>query len=1192
MKTKFPINSLLVLALAACLCGWWLLSRNQRPTQNQMEEVAAASTNALAKSPAGVPGQFTFCQRPEEAPDWAVAYGREFWRPGGSRPPGNIALNDVVERVNHAFTAEAATQRPSLRAKSYAATLDGVRLRFSPYVPPGGKHGAAAATTPGAAPALPNDPDAMENVEFEQQVFAANEAALAAAQASGQPLDLGSRRHSVSRPQPDPRTEITFRTLSIRQEGRALYLADEAATPGIVVGNTAQSLLDPVSGLVEHLQADANGIHVTWVLSRKPSANDPLTVEAELTGLAFAGRSAAGLHFADVSGVARVGVSEVTAVDSSGRSWPLPLQANGAALRVTVPESVLAEATFPLAIDPTIFPEFGMDNPVAARAPGDQQKPAVAANGGTFLVVWEDARSFAATDVDIFGARVSAAGAVLDPEGISITTVGGTAPAVAALGTGFLVVWEDSRNAATDGLDIYGARVTSAGRVTDPDGFPISPAASDQLAPAVASAGASALVVWQDARNASSEIDIYGAIVQSKGIVSNPSGIPITTAKGPQFSPAVAFNGNLYLVAWSDFNGEAVALSGARVTPAGAVSDSPAISIDTSGPAHLQPSVAAAGTMFLVVWEDYRDAGVTYIDILGKRVDEGGTVIERAAFPIGTAFSDRFAPAATGGKDFLVAWQDGRDLGTSGNDIYAARVGVNGGVIDPKGIPVGTALNDQTSPAVAFNGGNYFIAWSDAHNSGTSGLDIHGTILSTGGGAPATSTLLSAGASGEQHPTVAANGANYLIVWEDSRNADASGMDLYGVRVTTNGAPLDLIAIPISTAAGDQSAPRATALGSSPGGTDYFVVWQDHRNAATTGADIYGSRISTGGKVLDSGGIPVSRTADDEVAPAIASSGAGYLAVWQDARNLANNGQDIFGARLSSSGVVADRSGLAISTAPGQQVSPAVAFAGNTYLVVWTDARNLGTTDNDIYGARVSTAGAVSETGGLPISRAPGDELAPAVAPSASNFLVVWQDARNLGGTDYDIYGARVTSGGAVSDTSGFAIGVAAHAQSLPAVAANGTNLVVVWQDARDGSGGMDVYGARVVGAGVLDPLGLEINADAQGQQSPALASGSSGAFLVANQAVRSGAERIVGNLVRLDDVLLITRITRAAGSATLFWTSIAGRTYRVQYRANITDPSWLNLSGDVLATGNIATKTDGSIGAALRRFYRVSLLP
>src|SRR6185436_433564 len=99
----------------------------------------------------------------------------------------------------------------------------------------------------------------------------------------------------------------------------------------------------------------------------------------------------------------------------------------------------------------------------------------IAANGNSFLVVWEDFRNMDLTSVDIYATRLSAAGAVLDPAGFVITTVGGSAPAVAANGAGFLVVWEDARNADTKGLDIYGTRITSAG-VANPSGIVISSA--------------------------------------------------------------------------------------------------------------------------------------------------------------------------------------------------------------------------------------------------------------------------------------------------------------------------------------------------------------------------------------------------------------------------------------------------------------------------------------------------------------------------------------------------------------------------------------------------------------------------------------------------------------------------------------------------------------------------------------------
>src|SRR6187551_2771483 len=90
----------------------------------------------------------------------------------------------------------------------------------------------------------------------------------------------------------------------------------------------------------------------------------------------------------------------------------------------------------------------------------------------------------------------------------------------------------------------------------------------------------------------------------------------------------------------------------------------------------------------------------------------------------------------------------------------------------------------------------------------------------------------------------------------------------------------------------------------------------------------------------------------------------------------------------------------------------AVAFGGSNYFVVWTNYES-GT--GDIYGARVATDGTVLDPGpGIPISTQPAQQIEPAVAFDGTNYLVVWQDRR----TDdiNDIYAARVTPAGDVLD--------------------------------------------------------------------------------------------------------------------------------------------------------------------------------
>jgi hypothetical protein len=58
----------------------------------------------------------------------------------------------------------------------------------------------------------------------------------------------------------------------------------------------------------------------------------------------------------------------------------------------------------------------------------------------------------------------------------------------------------------------------------------------------------------------------------------------------------------------------------------------------------------------------------------------------------------------------------------------------------------------------------------------------------------------------------------------------------------------------------------------------------------------------------------------------------------------------------------------------------------------------------------------------------------------------------------------------------------------------------------------------------------------------------------------------------------------------TLVWSSLAGSTYRVQYRNNLDDVGWTDLTPDVTAGGATATKMD-SVGSQSQRFYRVSIV-
>ena len=59
--------------------------------------------------------------------------------------------------------------------------------------------------------------------------------------------------------------------------------------------------------------------------------------------------------------------------------------------------------------------------------------------------------------------------------------------------------------------------------------------------------------------------------------------------------------------------------------------------------------------------------------------------------------------------------------------------------------------------------------------------------------------------------------------------------------------------------------------------------------------------------------------------------------------------------------------------------------------------------------------------------------------------------------------------------------------------------------------------------------------------------------------------------------------------AVTLTWGAQAGRTYRVLYKDNLSDPIWSSLPGDVTAGSAMAMKSD--VMTSLQRFYRIELI-
>jgi len=678
-----------------------------------------------------------------------------------------------------------------------------------------------------------------------------------------------------------------------------------------------------------------------------------------------------------------------------------------------------------------------------STAPSDQQSPALTFDGTSFLVVWMDVRS--GSDYEIYGTRVTPSGVVLDPAGFAVSTAGRweDAPAIAFDGTNFLVVWQDERSGSD--CDVYGTRVTPGGVTLDTSGIPVSTAASDQYDPAIAFDGTNFLVVWRDERGGE---DIYGARVTQSGVVLDSAGLAITTAAYEQANPTLAFDTANFLVVWADQrNVTGFDIYGTRVTPAGRVLDTSGIAISTAAKGQYTPALAFDGESFLVVWEDRRNNDSP--DVYGARVTPAGVVLDSEGIAIDTAKTWQHSPVvAFDGTDFLATWEDHRSV--PDYDIYGARLTSAGVVLDSPDIVISTAANWQRDPAVGFDGSNFLAVWEDSRK-GSGYTDLRGArVTPTGVVLDSSCVTITTARYDLGLPVLAFDSANFLVVWQDGRSG--SYPDVYGARVTPAGVVLDPSGIAVTTATYGQGDP-ALAFGD----TSFLVVWGDWRGGIDE--DIYGARVSQSGIVLDSSGIAISTLANSQSYAAVAFDGTDFLVVWEDSRG--GSAENIYGARVSQSGIVLDPDGIAISTAASMQESPAVGFDGTNFLVVWDDRRNSGI---DIYGARVSQSGIVLDPDGIVISSATGCQWHPTVAFDGTSFLVVWSDFRN---GNWDVYGARVSPAGSVSDSG--PVVTREGGQRYPALARGPGNLLFLVYQGWAGTVGGETYNSDRVW-GKLDP--------------------------------------------------------------------------------------------------------------------------
>jgi hypothetical protein len=318
----------------------------------------------------------------------------------------------------------------------------------------------------------------------------------------------------------------------------------------------------------------------------------------------------------------------------------------------------------------------------------------------------------------------------------------------------------------------------------------------------------------------------------------------------------------------------------ARLVPSTGALNGAAFVLATRANRQFAPDVAWNGESLLVVWEDFRGGAR---DVFGARISPAGQVLDTGGIPISQALNDQSTPrVAALGTDFLVVWSDNRNVT---GDIYMTRLNKDGVVQSPSGVAVATG-GGQSVPDVAGGTNEWMVAWQ-----GSPGVSVR--PVSAAGTAGTAVPIIATNTAAQ--PALAWNGANYLLVWYDTR----SGESIYGALLGTNGQPTVAGGSAISSTTEPEWRPAVAS-----NGTEFLVAWETR---PSSDRNVRAARVDASGAPKDPLGVDIAVGANVATVPAVGWDGVDYWVTWTD---YGANQSDVYVARVGTNGTLKDPSGI------------------------------------------------------------------------------------------------------------------------------------------------------------------------------------------------------------------------------------------------------------------------------------------
>lgn len=481
----------------------------------------------------------------------------------------------------------------------------------------------------------------------------------------------------------------------------------------------------------------------------------------------------------------------------------------------------------------------------------------LATDGNEYYVVW------IADYVNLVGSRMTGAGSLLTPAGTTIVP-GFTQydhSTVAHDGTQWWVEWGVSDQ-------LHTVRIDAAGQVLDQGGGPLLPiviggnvntAYQTRLTPL---AGGGVLVSWHDLRIAlGNDANVFVLPVSAANAPGAEMCVSLGTgnqrtpdfAAGPAGQIAVVFvseraHDERVLVHFLDANGAARRTEPLEIGAATAIGEA---------------AIAWNGTHYLVAWDDA--AGVK-----ARRLQPDGTFIDASPFVVMPGFDPDVEAL---GDDFLIA--------CARYATYPQFIDAWMRIVDG---PTGTFQNAATmigggyvnvGPRVRQDGSRWLVTYHShwTHDSSQSDA-VYNIVSPSGAFTPAANPATTSGSCGT--PDVAFSGSRYLFVWRNNSLANANNY-IAGRLMNADG----------TFAGGNFTIAEAPGRQLRPSvdwdGANFVVVWDDQRHQEAffdERTDVYATRVSEDGVVLDPQGIPVVTGAQGDATAALLSrsDGVSYVA--------------------------------------------------------------------------------------------------------------------------------------------------------------------------------------------------------------------------------------------------------------------------------------------------------------------------